>query len=105
MFSTCLLLAAAPLSARADYPQFELRIREHRFEPTELRVPAGRKIRLLVHNQDATAEEFESYELNREKVIPPQSKGQLYIGPLDPGRYPFFGDFHPQTARGAIVAQ
>jgi plastocyanin len=80
-------------------------IRDHRFEPEEVRVPAGQKIKLLVHNQDSTPEEFESYELNREKIAAPGSKVTIYIGPLSPGRYPFFGEFHAETARGTIIAE
>lgn len=98
-----LLLLSPP--AWADYPEFALVIRDHRFEPVEIRVPAGQKIKLVVHNQDNTPEEFESYELNREKVIPANSKAHIFVGPLNAGRYPFFGDFHEKTARGAIIAE
>jgi hypothetical protein len=58
-----------------------------------------------VHNQDATPEEFESHELNREKVIAPGTKANIYVGPLNPGRYPFFGEFNEKTARGVIIAE
>jgi plastocyanin len=86
-------------------PEFLLIVRDHRFEPAELRVPAGQKIKLVVHNQDSTPEEFESHDLNREKVIAPGAKASIYVGPLRPGRYTFIGEFHDQTARGAIVAE
>ena len=52
-------------------------------------MPAGQRIKLVVHNQDATPEEFESHSLNREKVIPGGAKATIYIGPLKPGRYTF----------------
>ena len=97
-----LLLPSVCLAADAE---FRLSIREHRFEPAELRVPAGKRIRLTIVNQDPAAEEFESYELHREKLIPANSSGTVYIGPLEAGRYPFFGDFHPQTTTGVIVAE
>jgi len=77
-------------------------IRNHRFEPAELHVPAGKKIKLIVDNQDSTAEEFESYALNREKVVPAHSRVPIFVGPLALGRYPFFGEFHQQTAQGVI---
>ena len=93
------------LSAWAADPEFAVVIRNHRFEPAEVRVPAGQKIKLVVHNQDSSPEEFESYELKREKIIAPGSKAQIFVGPLSPGRYPFFGDFHEKTARGAIIAE
>jgi hypothetical protein len=97
-------LLAAPI-AYADDPEFQLTIRNHRFEPETLQVPANVKLKLRVQNLDPTPEEFESYELNREKVIPGKSTGTVYIGPLSPGTYPFFGDFHQKTAQGHIIAR
>jgi plastocyanin len=82
-----------------------LTIREHKFEPAELTVPAGQKIKLLVENQDATPEEFESNELNREKIVVGKGTITVFLGPLDAGRYPFFGDFHQETAQGVLVAR
>lgn len=99
------LVSLLPLSAWAANPEFVLVIRDHRFEPAEIRVPAGQKIKLIVHNQDSSPEEFESYELNREKIIAPGAKAKIFIGPLKPGRYPFHGEFHAKTARGAIIAE
>lgn len=98
-----LLVLAAPV--RAQEAEARLVIRDHKFEPAELTVPAGKKVKLIVQNQDATAEEFESYELNREKVVPPKREVTIFIGPLKPGRYPFFGEFHKDTAKGVLVAQ
>ena len=105
LLSLLSILSLLCLSAWAADPEFTLVIRDHRFEPAEIRVPAGQKIKLVVHNQDATPEEFESHELNREKVIAPGAKATLYIGPLSPGRYPFVGEFHEKTARGFVVAE
>lgn len=96
------LVAANALAADQD---LIVVIRNHKFEPAEVRVPAGQKIKLIVHNQDNTPEEFESHELNREKVIAPGAKANIFIGPLQPGRYPFFGEFHEQTARGTVIAE
>lgn len=89
----------------AGTPVFQIEIREHLFYPAELTVPAGQKVKLLVLNQDATPEEFESFELNREKVIMGRRKAVIFIGPLHPGRYPYFGEFHPETAQGTIIAE
>jgi len=105
MKTLLILLSLCSLTAYAADNVTTLIIRDHRFEPEEVRVPAGQKIKLMVHNQDSTPEEFESYELNREKLTAPGAKVSIYIGPLDPGRYPFFGEFHADTARGTIVAE
>jgi Cupredoxin-like domain len=87
--------------AHAD--DFTLTIRDHRFDPTNITIPADTKIRLIVKNADETAEEFESPGLNREKVVAGGGQIVLFIGPLPVGRYEFFGDFHPDTARGYVV--
>lgn len=99
------LLSLFSVSAIAADTEIALVIREHRFEPAELRIPAGQKVKLVVHNQDSTPEEFESHELNREKIIAPGAKVNIYIGPLNPGRYPFFGEFNEKTARGTVIAE
>lgn len=99
------LLLATGFATAEDTPTFEITIKAHRFQPDTLEVPANRKIKLIVKNQDPTPEEFESYELNREKVIPGNAQATIFIGPLDPGTYPFFGEFNQATAQGKIVAK
>ena len=95
------LLATLP-HAEAAAPTVELEIINHVFQPSSVEIPAGQKVRLLVVNRDATPEEFESYELNREKVIAGHAKAVIFVGPLAPGEYPFFGEFNPKTAQGVI---
>jgi hypothetical protein len=97
------LLGAATLAA--DIPEFRLVIEQHRFTPVVLEIPAGKKVRVVVENRDATPEEFESYDLNREKIVTGKSSIVVFIGPLKAGSYEYFGDFNPQSARGHIVAK
>jgi plastocyanin len=109
-YKTHLILSAAllafPLPAvLANSVTYLLTIKDHQFNPAELKIPAGQKIKLTVHNLDSTPEEFESYELNREKIIPGGQSTSIYIGPLEAGRYPFFGEFHQDTAQGVIVTE
>lgn len=92
-------------SAQAAEPEALLVIKNHRFEPAELKIPAGQRVKLVVHNQDSTPEEFESHTMNREKVIPAGARATLYIGPLKPGRYDFFGEYNEATAKGVVVAE
>jgi hypothetical protein len=99
-----MLMATSAFAWGAD-PEVTLVIRDHRFEPTEVRVPAGKKIRIVIDNQDSTPEEFDSYELDREKVVPAKSKVPVYVGPLAPGRYAFVGEFNAQTAKGVLVVE
>ncbi len=89
----------------AATPVIEIEIRDHLFYPEEVIVPADTKVKLLVKNLDPTPEEFESYELNREKVISGNSQAVIFIGPLPPGEYPFFGEFYPKTAQGKVLVE
>jgi plastocyanin len=91
--------------ASAAEPALTLTIKDHVFEPSQLEVPAGQKLRLLVKNLDATPEEFDSADLKREKVIPAKSEATIMIGPLKPGTYKFVGEFHESTAKGVVVAK
>jgi len=100
-----LLALATPGLAQAAPPVFEIEIRDHLFYPAELVIPADTKVKLLVRNLDPTPEEFESYELNREKVIAGDSQAVIFIGPLPAGVYPFFGEFNPKTAQGRILVE
>ena len=102
--SLAVLLAVAATAGAAE-PEFLLVIRDHRFTPAEIVVPANAKVKLVVDNQDATPEEFDSHALNREKVVAGRSKAVVFIGPLAPGRYPFMGEFNAATAQGAVVAK
>ena len=102
---TVLSLAAVHAFAAAD--EFTLTIKNHAFEPKELKLPAGKKIKLLVVNQDATPAEFESKPLGREKVIPGKSTGIVSLGPLKAGRYEFVEEYHETeaAAQGTIVVE
>lgn len=100
-----ILMLGLSLSAFADEDDFLLVIQNHQFEPAELVVPANKKIKLRIENKDSTPEEFESHELNREKLVAGKSTVTIYIGPLKAGRYPFFGEFNEKTAKGVVVAQ
>lgn len=91
--------------AFAETLTIKIDITNHLFNPAEVLIPANEKVKLLISNNDNTPEEFESYELNREKVIMGNSKTVIFIGPLPKGRYPFFGEFNPKTAQGVVIAQ
>jgi plastocyanin len=104
------LLPAATVAFRASATaaaaqEFNVTIRDHKFEPAEIRIPAGKRVSLYVTNQDATPEEFDSAALKVEKVIAGKSKALVRIGPLDPGRYEFMGEFHADTAKGVVIAE
>jgi plastocyanin len=99
-----LFLLALVASALADDPTFSIVLKNNQFVPSEIQIPAGTKVKLVVRNENPTASEFESTQFHREKVVPPGQKITVFVGPLDPGSYEFFDDFHPQT-RGHLVVK
>ena len=96
-------LLIVSFSSLAKRPEFQLRLNNHLFYPAEIEIPENTKVKLIIHNQDNTPEEFDSFDLNREKVIFPKKKAIIFIGPLLPGRYDFFGEFNPNSAQGSII--
>src|ERR1700681_1104678 len=97
------LVTLAPAAGRAD--DLTLTLKDHKFTPEEIKVPANKRVEITLVNDDATPEEFDSKALKVEKVVPGKSKGVVRIGPLKPGRYPFVGEFHEATAKGVVVAE
>ena len=97
------LLCLASLPALAQDSEAVLTFRNKAFDPAELTLPAGKRIKLTVKNADATPAEFECTELRREKVVPANGEGIVYFGPLKPGSYECFDDFHPETKGRLIV--
>lgn len=96
-----LFLSVGPASA----DEFSITIKDHKFTPAELEVPADAEFTLKVINADPTPEEFESHGLDVEKVVAGNQSIVVHLGPLDAGRYGFFGEYHEDTAQGALIAK
>ena len=99
------IFAAISTPVLAETPAFDIIIKDHKFNPATVEIPAKQKVKLVIKNQDATPEEFESHDLNREKVIAGNSEGIVFVGPLDAGEYKFFGEFNEKTAQGKLVVK
>ncbi len=118
-FSTFSLLAIAILAAAllliavvipvtvhaAEVAEYKITIKDHKFIPDIVEIPAQTKIKLLVKNEDSTPEEFESHDFKREKIIPGGTEAKILVGPLAPGEYKFFGEFNEKTAQGKLVVK
>jgi uncharacterized cupredoxin-like copper-binding protein len=98
-------LAVAGGAHAEDLATYALTLKNHRFTPAEIHVPAGKPFFIAIANQDDTADEFEMHNPAIEKMIPPGDQGKVRMRPLGPGRFPFFGDFHQDTAQGVIVSE
>jgi plastocyanin len=97
-----LLFMSTPSAADIE---LHITIENNRFVPAEIKAPPGQRIKLMILNKDRTPEEFESYILNIEKIIPGGSRGLVFIRPQMPGRYKFFGEFHQDTAQGELIVE
>jgi hypothetical protein len=93
------------IGTAAATDEIRIVIKDHRFIPSEVRVKADTKINLIVSNEDPSVEEFESFSLNREKVIRPGQSITVILPALKPGSYDFYGEFNPDTAQGKIIAE
>ncbi|HEY7852605.1 MAG TPA: cupredoxin domain-containing protein [Caulobacteraceae bacterium] len=99
------LLALASVAAAAPRdPTVALTLKDHRFTPAAIKVPAGVKVRIDLSNQDLATEEFDSHDLKVEQLVTPRGRTSFTIGPLKPGAYSFMGEFHPTTAQGRVDA-
>jgi len=96
------LTAASALAVAEELPTFRLEARDGRFQPETFEVPSGKRFKLVIRNHGPDPIEFESLELRKEKVLAPGAQSFVVIAPLKPGRYQFFDEFHPDTARGYL---
>lgn len=94
---------AVPGLARAAEP-VQVTLKDHQFLPATISVPSNERFRIEITNQDAEPAEFESGDLRAEKIVVPGGKIGVFAGPLKPGTYAFFDDYHPDTAKGSLTA-
>jgi plastocyanin len=101
------LLSGFNSLAQNPIPQneFAIKIKNHRFEPDLINVPADTKFKITIENLDDTIEEFESDDLKKEKLIGAKKKVSIQISSLKAGEYKFYGDFHQKTAQGKIIVK
>jgi len=107
MLKSAVLFAAAFLFASpalADGP-IPVTLKNHRFTPSVIHVKAGVPNVIVLTNDDDTADEFDSTSLKVEKVVAGHSSGNVRLRPLSPGRYPFMGEYHSDTAQGVVIAE
>jgi len=105
ILSLVILALSAQISHAQDKTEFLIKIKNHRFSPEIVEVPANTEFKLWIENLDNIIEEFESDDLKKEKLIGAGKKISIQINPLKAGEYKFYGDFHQKTAQGKIVVK
>jgi heme/copper-type cytochrome/quinol oxidase subunit 2 len=98
----CLLAATG---AAAEDQSFRLMLKDHHFTPLELTIPADKRVRLLVRNDDPTPAEFESDDFKAEKVLPPNHETVVLVGPLKAGTYEFHDEYHEAASKSRLIAK
>ena len=98
------LFAGGPAIAE-DLTNINVTIKDHRFSPSEIHVPAGKPTQLTITNEDSTAEEFDSSALKVEKVIAGGRTATVRLRPLGAERFPFMGEYHADTAQGVVISE
>ncbi|MGO9172935.1 MAG: cupredoxin domain-containing protein [Rhodomicrobium sp.] len=105
-----LFLAAFIALPGASYADDEpvaiaLTLKDHKFEPAEIKAPAGKAIAITLKNEDDAIEEFDSNSLRTEKIVTKHGTVTIKLKPLAAGRYPFQGEFHAKTAQGMLIVE
>lgn len=104
-FFLVILLSLGVYSFASNVYEVEIKLENHVFTPDIIKVPEGVKIKLVIHNLDPSMEEFDSPSLKREKILRSKSKTNIILAPLKKGRYDFIGEFHEETAKGALIVE
>jgi len=94
-----------PVGVLAGDSVQDLEFRDGHFEPSTLSVSANAPVKLRVKNTTTNPIEFESFELNRERVVPPGGVITVFLPALSPGIYHFFDDFHHDVPQGTLIAK
>ena len=100
-----ILIALVSTSAFGADTMVSLTLKDHKFSPAEVRVKANTPTTVTLINNDDQSEEFDSTSLKIEKVVAGHTTGTMRWRPLAPGRYPFMGEFHSETAQGVVIAE
>ncbi|CAN5474206.1 cupredoxin domain-containing protein [soil metagenome] len=102
--TAALFTVGVAAQAAPELPVVTLTLKDHRFTPESVEVPAGQPVRIELINLDAASEEFDSLDLQIEKDVTPKGRVSFVVGPLTPGVYSFIGELHADTAHGEIKA-
>ena len=88
-------LVAVAAAADVEVP---LVLEKNRWQPDVIKVKAGAPFVLVITNKDKGPEELDMLSPRIEKV-------RLKMPALKPGKYPFVGEYHSETAKATIVAE
>ena len=98
-------IAVACVGGASAQDEQQIRFEHQKCTPQSLTVPSGQKLTIKVVNASKETIEFESFKLNREKVVTPGETITVHLPELSAGAYDFYDDFHQDVPEGSIVAK
>lgn len=97
------LASAANAGSAPASPVVHLTLKDYRFTPETLTIPANQRVKVELSNEDANGDDFESKDLHVDKEVQAMSYVSFFVGPLAPGRYAFQAEKSAATAHGTII--
>ncbi|MCD2472466.1 cupredoxin domain-containing protein [Jiella sp. MQZ9-1] len=105
VLASAIALVAAPAMAASANHIVDVTLKDHKFSPDKIEVPAGKPFKIRLKNVDKSADEFDSDDLRVEKVVGGGKTSIIRVQALKPGTYKFMGEYHSATARGVVIAK
>jgi hypothetical protein len=91
--------------AADDEATLTLALKGHHFDPATPTIPADKRVKLTVTNQDATPAEVESDDFKLEKVVPPGATVTVTIGPLKAGEYEIHDEYNEDVSKTKLTVK
>ncbi len=88
-----------------ELPSFHIVVKDGRFAPDRVEVPAGRRVKLTLQNDGPGSLEFENDEMHIEKVLSAGARSFVILPPLKPGEYDFVDEFNPITGELKVIVK
>ena len=89
----------------AELPNLHVVVKDGRFSPERIEVPAGARIKLTLQNDGPGPLEFENDDMHIEKVLAAGARSFVVLPKLKPGEYSFVDEFNPITGELVVVAK
>lgn len=96
---------ATDTQAQQELPSFHVVVKDGRFSPDRVEVPAGRRVKLTLQNDGPGPLEFENDDMHIEKVLSAGARSFVVLPPLKPGEYDFVDEFNPITGELKVIAK
>lgn len=96
---------AVPAAGAQQLPSFTITVKDGRFSPDRLEVPADTRVKLVLKNEGPGPLEFENPEMHVEKVISAGVTSFVVLPRLQPGQYDFIDEFNPFTGELKVIAK